>query len=125
MNRVSPPGDKVFVGPSDLRLAIANDTFLYYLRPKLIPASRYLEMNPGCANRPGSGLAEQIAKADWIILDTGFDYAMEPSTARIPGPSAPNDVVQNHFCKLSQHDPWVLLRCCERTGSVSTLAPQL
>lgn len=112
INRRSSPGDKLFVGPTDLRFAISNTTFLYYLLPQLVPATRYLEMNPGCANRSGSGLADQIVRADWLILTPEYNRAFEPNASDIPGPSAPNDIVRANFCVLSQHSPWLLLHRC-------------
>ena len=44
------PGQRVFVGPLDLRTANYNDTFIYFLLPNLTPGSYYLEMDPGVAN---------------------------------------------------------------------------
>jgi hypothetical protein len=112
INRLAAPGDRLFVGPRDSRFTNYNDTFLYYLLPNLRPASRYLEMNPGAANRPGSGLAEQIAAADWLILTSRYDLWNEGNASRIPGSSVPNEVIRRRFCIHSEHGVWQLLRRC-------------
>jgi len=115
INRLALPGDKLFVGPRDSRFSNYNDTFLYYLLPTLRPASRYLEMNPGAANRSDSGLADQIASADWLILTSRYVRWNEPNASMIPGSSLPNEVVSRHFCIYSEHDVWQLLgRCAAR-----------
>lgn len=54
VDRRAWPGARLFVGPRDLRRTLANDTFLYFLLPDLEPATYFLIMNPGTANRPGS-----------------------------------------------------------------------
>lgn len=120
INRMSRSGDRVFVGPRDLRFANANDTFIYYLLPRLQPVSRYLEMNPGCANRLGSGLTEEISRADWLILTTRYDHWREPNASSAPGPMQPNEVVRKHFCLRSKHGDWLLLQRCVLGSDGST-----
>src|SRR5207249_4182567 len=72
------PGDRVFIGPSDLSNTVYNDTFLYYLVPQLTPASYFLEMNPGTADRPGSRLKSDIATADVIVITNRYDEWTDP-----------------------------------------------
>jgi hypothetical protein len=101
----SRPGQTLFVGPRDLRRANYTDTFLYFLLPHLIPAGYYLEMNPGSPNRLNSGLAEQIAAADLLILTSRYDGWNEPNASRLLGPETASEVVRSHF------------RLCARCGS--------
>ncbi len=67
------PGDRIFVGPSDLSNTVYNDTFLYHLVPELTPATYFLEMNPGTADRPGSRLKSDVSTADVIVVTTRYD----------------------------------------------------
>jgi hypothetical protein len=115
IDQITVPGEGLFIGPADLRFSNYNDTFLYYLLPHLQPVSRYLEMNPGSANRGDSGLAAEIASADWLILTSRYRDWNEQNESRIPGSAVPNEIVNLHFCLHSEHGVWRLLRRCERT----------
>ncbi len=106
------PGQSLFVGPADLRFANYSDTYLYYYFPALVPASRYVEMNPGSANRAGSGLAEELAAADWLILTDRYDRWGESNPAIVAGPDLPNRIVQTRFCRMADFPPWTLHRRC-------------
>jgi hypothetical protein len=106
------PGQSLFVGPADMRYANYNDVYLYYYFPALAPASRYIEMNPGSANRAGSGLAEQLAAADWLILTDKYDRWGESNPAVHAGPDLPNHILQTRFCLLADYSPWRLYRRC-------------
>src|SRR5436853_2801798 len=77
LERVSLRGQRLFVGPGDLRLNNYCDTYIYHLEPQLVPATYFLEMNPGSANAPGSRLASDIATADWIVLNRRYDFINE------------------------------------------------
>ena len=48
------PGDRLLVGPSDLRRTWYSDAFFYWLFPELEPATYFIEMDPGLANADGS-----------------------------------------------------------------------
>src|SRR5262249_37665865 len=74
LERVSVPGQRLFVGPGDLRLTNYCDTYIYYLEPQLRPATYFLEMNPGSANAPHSRLASDVANADWVVLNRRWDF---------------------------------------------------
>ncbi len=52
------PGDKLFVGPTDLRKTPYSDAYLYYLLPEYPPGTYYIEMDPGVANADGLAHAE-------------------------------------------------------------------
>jgi len=106
----SHPGQRLFEGPTDLRFTNDNEPWFYWLSPKLVPASYYLEMNPGIANTPWSGLEREIDHADVLVLSNRFAGFSEPNASRIPGFNGPNLIVEHNFCVVG-HDAWyVVLR---------------
>lgn len=110
LDRVSTPGQRLFIGPSDLRRTNYNDTYLYHLLPRLRPATYFLEMNPLSANRPGSRLAHDIESADWLILDRRWDIWNEPNRSREFGSDAPNAVVREQFVLQGEYQSLLLFR---------------
>ena len=62
VDAVTEPGDRLIVGPGDLRKTPYSEAFLYYLLPELVPGTRYIEMDPGVANAADSGLADEVAR---------------------------------------------------------------
>jgi hypothetical protein len=100
------PGDRLFVGPADLRTADYNDTYLYFLLPQLQPGTFYLEMDPGVANGAGSGLAGQISRDRFVILTA--QSGTSPAGGQL-GPDAPNKVVQQQFVEVGSWGQWTLL----------------
>ncbi len=103
LGRRARPGERLFVGPADLRKTPYSDAYLYYLFPELTPATRYIEMDPGIANAEGSGLAEDVASADWLILSHVWDNFDEPNDVRKLGSNAPNEVVERDFCLIGEY----------------------
>ena len=97
LNSLASPGQKLFVGPADLRRTNYNDTFIYYMLPQFEPASYFLEMNPGSANRPRSRLARDVGSADWLILNHELDQWNEPNGSAEFGSDAPMQVVRAQF----------------------------
>jgi len=112
LDEFAAPGDTVFVGPRDLRRAIYNDTWLYFLLPELVPATFYLEFNPGGANGEDSGLAEELASADFVILTNRWEGWIEPNESRRLGPDEPNTVVASLFCAEAETASFALYRRC-------------
>jgi len=106
------PGDRLFVGPVDLTRTNYGDTFFYFLLPDLVPASRHLEMNPGIANRTGGGLADDLARADLLILTPRFDGWAEPNASVEPGDPAAAALVADVFCDAGGTATWRLLTPC-------------
>jgi hypothetical protein len=98
VDEVTEPGDRLVVGPGDLRKTPYSEAFLYFLLPDLVPGTRYIEMDPGVANAPDSGLAEEIAAADVVILSTIRDDWNEPNDSLQFGPNEPNEVLARDFC---------------------------
>jgi hypothetical protein len=103
VGRRAEPGDRLLVGTADLRKTPYSDAYLYYLLPDLEPATRYIEMDPGIANAEDSGLAEEVAGADWLILSHVWDPWREPNTSSDLGSDEPNKVVEENFCVVDEY----------------------
>ena len=103
LGRLAQPGDHLLVGPSDLRRTWYSDVFIYWLFPELEPASYFIEMDPGLANKPGSRLAGDVASADFVILTGLWNGWMEPNTSVDFGSDAPNQVIRDHFCEVGNY----------------------
>ena len=106
----SKPGERLFVGPADLRRTNYNDTFVYYLVPQLVPATYFLEMNPFSANRHRSRLPRDVSSADWLLLDHSYDDWTEPNRSMEVHDTGANEVVITDFEKLGQVGPLDLYR---------------
>lgn len=119
--RISEPGDRLFVGPTDMRKTPYSDAHLYYLLPELTPATYYIEMDPGVANREGSGLDDDLASADIAILSSVWDGWDEPNDSRELGSAAPNQVLQDEFCLVETYGGglYELYEKCDRRTSGS------
>jgi HAMP domain-containing protein len=118
VERLSEPGDSIFVGTSDLTRTVYGDTFVYFLLPDLVPASFYTELNPGTANAEGSDLAEELERADFLLLTDRW----EPDTdeAGEAGSDAAQEVVDERFCPAAEAGYYELLVPCSRiSGSAS------
>ncbi len=113
IDRVTSPGDSLFVGPRDLRRTNYDDAFVYYLLPKLKPSSYYLELNPGTANRSGSSLASDLERTDVLLLTTRYDDWNEPNQSRRLGSRAPSAVVAHRFCQIAKSGTYTVFRKCQ------------
>jgi hypothetical protein len=122
VDRRAAAGDTLFVGPRDLRRTNYGDTFVYFLLPRLRPASYFTEMNPGVANAPGSPLARDLERADFLILTDRFDRWDEPNASALSGPAAPLRVVRDRFCRRLVSGTFELYERCDR-GSGAAGAP--
>ena len=100
VERVSRPGDRLFVGPRDLRITPYNDAFLYYLLPQLTPATRFIYMNPVVSHRDGDRLADDVASADVLVLSSQWSRWNEPNESDQPGSDRANEVVRTQFCEV-------------------------
>jgi len=116
---LASPGERVFVGPADLRRTNENETFIYHLMPQLRPATYFLEMNPRSANRPNSRLGQDIASADWLVLSHRFDEWNEPNKSAELGSDQPMRIVQDQFELYGQYGGRDLYR--RRTPAVTKL----
>jgi hypothetical protein len=115
-DRISRPGERLFVGPTDLRKTPYSDAYLYYMLPKLDPATYYIEMDPGVANEKGSRLADDLRSADIVILSSIWNDWDEPNDARKFGPNLPNEIMKRDFClvqRFGRGDVYELYRRCD------------
>ena len=104
LSALSKRGERLLVGPVDLRRTWYSDTFFYYLFPELPPATQFMEMDPGIANAEGSPLAGEVASADWVLLTSFWAGWREPNTAMDYGSDAPNQVVDSQFCLVQSYE---------------------
>jgi hypothetical protein len=100
---LTEPGQTLLVGTGDLSKTPYSEAFLYYLLPQLPPATRYIEMDPGVADAEGSGLAEELADADVVILSSIRDDWVEPNDSRLAGSQEPNEVLAERFCLVGSY----------------------
>ena len=114
LDALSKPGERLLVGPVDLRNTSYSDAFFYHLFPDLTPATFFIEMDPGLADIEGSRLADDVASADWLILTRFWSGWIEPNASTVFGPDAPNRIVEENFCLQNsyQHDLVRLYRKC-------------
>lgn len=100
VDQITRPGDKLFVGTGDLRKTPYSEAFLYYLLPRTRPGTRYIEMDPGVANRNDSGLADDLASSDIAILSSIRDDWNEPNTSLDVGSDQAVEVLRSQFCMV-------------------------
>jgi hypothetical protein len=110
LDLLSASGERLFVGPGDLRRTNYNDTYIYHLMPKLVPVTYFLEMNPLSANRPGSRLAADVESADWLVLNRTYDSWHEPNRSSEYGSNEPNAVIQRDFEICGEFGSYLLFR---------------
>lgn len=102
------PGDRLFIGPQDLSRTHYADLHLYFLFPDLTPASYYLELNPNSANRPGTRLTDDLARADWLLLSREWNQRDDMNSAGPGGDSRPNAIVRRNFLRVAHYGLWNL-----------------
>jgi hypothetical protein len=109
------PGDRLFVGPVDLRQTAYSDVFFYHLFPEADPSTYYVEMDPGLANTDPR-LAADVASADWLILTRFWSGWIESNASIVFGSDLPNQVVEKDFClhRSYQNDLVRLYHRCEQ-----------
>jgi hypothetical protein len=110
LNQLSSPGQRLFVGPADLRRTNYVDSYVYYLMPQLRPATYFIEMNPFSANRPNSRLTADVQGADWLVLNRDLDSFNEPNRSRDFGSDEPNAAVHDRFQRLGEYGTFVLFQ---------------
>jgi len=125
LERVSVPGQRLFIGPGDLRLTNYCDTYIYHLEPQLRPATYFLEMNPGSANAPHSRLASDVASADWVILNRRWDFLNEINRSTQFGSNEPNQVLRENFELWWQRGSYLLFRNKKISNAIVPPPPQL
>ncbi len=101
--KIAKPGEKLFVGTTDLRYTPYSDAWFYYLLPEYPPGTYYIEMDPGVANAKGSRLAKDLASSDVAILSSVWKDWSEPNDSSTPGSDAANRVLRRHFCEVGDY----------------------
>jgi hypothetical protein len=111
--RISKPGQRLFVGPVNLRKTPYSDAYLYYELSELVPATYYIEMDPGVANANGSRLPQDLESADVVILSAIWEDWSEPNDSRTVGSDAAEKVLERDFCRVGTYlDLYQLYRKC-------------
>jgi hypothetical protein len=108
LEKQSSTGQRLFVGPADLRRTNYCDTFIYFLIPKLRPSGYFLEMNPFSANRPGSRLADDIRSSTWLVLDRTIDNWSEKNRSLEFQSDEPSQVVKDNFELVSEFGSYLV-----------------
>lgn len=114
LDRLADPGDSLITGPTDLSRTNYNDSFFYHLFPELEVGTRYIEMDPGLADVEGSGLAQEVAEADWLILSNSAAAWTEPNESAESRSQDANEVVAEVFCPALVTDSFELWGRCDR-----------
>ncbi len=104
LDRLLTPGEKLIVGPHDLRRTWYSDVNFYYQFPELDPGTFFIEMDPGLANAPDSPLADELRQTDWVILTRFWDGWYEPNSAMEYGSNEPNEVIEEEFCLVGSYE---------------------
>jgi hypothetical protein len=108
IDHLARPGDSVFVGPQDLRTAGSNGVFLYFLLPKLKPASYFMVVDRHTINRASNGFANELPHANFLILEANAS----PTSATELGPPTANEIVANSFCLRGESGTYRLYEHC-------------
>ena len=115
VDAIAEPGDRLFVGTADLRRTVTSEAWLYHLFPDLPPGTRYIEMDPGVADAPGSGLAHDLRTSDLVILSKIWSDWHEPNDSTRAGSAAAARVLRKQFCLVGEYgETFVLYQKCDR-----------
>lgn len=120
VDRIARPGERLFVGPVDMRRTNYTATFLYFLLPRLVPSTYFLEMEPLTANRADSRLATDVASADVLVLTSEWDAWNEPNASMRPGSDAPNRAVARLFCLRATDGVYRVYTRCRLIDAATT-----
>ncbi len=103
------PGDSLFVGPGDLSRTVYADTYVYWLFSELEPGTYFIEMDPGLADAAGSGMAADIATADFVVLTNTWGGWTEPNASVEHGSPEHNQAVADHHCLIGSYETNLVL----------------
>jgi hypothetical protein len=90
-----------------------NDVSLYYLLPRLNNHAKHIEVTPGVSSEAGSGLREDVLRADVIVLidaQPWFRRSLFPYQRQ--GSSEAADALASSFCERGRVEYYVLYRRC-------------
>jgi hypothetical protein len=121
LDELSEPGDSLIVGPADLSRTVYSDVAIYFLFDDLDPATYFIEMDPGLADAEGSGLAEDIEQAEFVVLTNFWSGWLEPNTSVKRQSQEHNQAVADNFCLVGQYESNLLMlfQRCEGGGGIS------
>jgi hypothetical protein len=121
LEALTEPGDRLIVGPADLSRTIYSDVAVYFLFPELEPATYFIEMDPGLADTEGSGLAEDIVGADFLVLTNIWTGWNEPNASSQRLSQEANQAVADNFCLIRQYEENLVMvfQRCDGGGGVS------
>lgn len=121
LDELTEPGDRLIVGPADLSRTIYSDVAVYFLFPELDPATYFVEMDPGLADAEGSGLDEDIASADFLVLTNIWTGWKEPNASSKHLSQEANRAVADNFCLIRQYEENLVMifQRCEGGGGIS------
>ena len=121
LDDLSDPGDRLVVGTADLSRTVYSDVSIYFLFPELEPGTYFVEMDPGLADAEGSGLAEDVAQADFLVLTNFWSGWLEPNTSTRRLSQEANQAVRDGFCLVDRYEDNLLLlfERCPGGGGVS------
>lgn len=121
LDELSDPGDSLIVGTADLSRTVYSDVSIYFLFPELEPGTYYVEMDPGLADAEGSGLADDIADADFLVLTNFWSGWLEPNTSTRRQSQEHNQAVRDNFCLVDTYEDNLLMlfERCEGGGGIS------
>lgn len=108
----SKPGEKLIVAPFDVSRTPYSDAFFYYLFPELPPGTRYIEMDPGIADAPGSGLRDELRDGDWLIQSDVWSGWDEANSSTEAGDSGLNRIVADDYCPVLDAGVFKLSQRC-------------
>ena len=99
----APSGGNVFIGSTDMSRAALSRILVYYLLPELRPRSYYLELAAGISERAHSGLADDLRRADVLLLTPMPEELREQLFPYITkGSDEANRVVASEFCPVNE-----------------------
>ncbi len=121
LDALTEPGDRLIVGTADLSRTVYNDVSVYYLFPELTPGTYFVEMDPGIADTAGSGLAEDIEAADYLVLTNIWGGWVEPNATMRRGSQEANQAVADNFClvRAFEENLVMIFERCEGGGGIS------
>jgi hypothetical protein len=107
------PGEKVFVGATDMSRGSLTAIYIYYLAPELVPHAYFLELAPGISERPGSRLVDDLTASDVLALTEFQRSQAEQVFPYLPrGSLATNRYYRAHFCRIAtEHEVEIWRRC--------------
>lgn len=115
LDELIEPGDRLFVGPADLRKTVTSEAWIYALYPEAVPGTYFIEMDPGIANAEGSRLADDLRSSDVAVLSRFWLDWDEPNDSVKLGDPTANRVLKRDFCLVEVFEPWFeVYRRCDR-----------